>query len=305
MQQMLAAGTGAMGEYYYPDDCEYYGDCEEPNATPTESEIKSTTAQVVNGVEARKPYMVALYRMLTPRFGQHICGGFLYIPPRRDAAFVVTSAQCIPRRASPCSYKAATGLWDLNDFDAAQENGMVFDIVNIARHPGFSESTLSNDVALLKLKSVPTTQSSINLYNDANLQGLQDGAELTVLGWGSNSSTTRKQGKLLKGQVEFEDLEDCQKAYAGDKSIRGRTVTSEMLCTVSTDQDACLGDTGGPVVEEGDDVRTPDLAAGIISWGAGCAETGRPSVYTSIGAMRSWMDVTMERMAGEKDEGRC
>mmetsp|Transcript_29496 Transcript_29496/g.83192 ORF Transcript_29496/g.83192 Transcript_29496/m.83192 type:complete len:329 (+) Transcript_29496:235-1221(+) len=297
-------GYNSYGGGYDDYDGCYYGDCGEDraNAESTDGEGKEVEAQVTSGEVTQKGYMIALYRMLTPEFGQHVCGGFLYTPPRGEAAFVVTSAQCVRSGVSPCKYKAVTNLWDLNEFSKAQDDGQVFDIVDVAIHPGFQSRTLDNDIAILRLGAVPTGQPSLNLFNRSDLRGLEPGSELIVLGWGSNTSVTRKQGKLLKGEVQYDELEECRASYAEGVPGMTRQVTNSMLCTVATDQDACLGDTGGPVVQENG--RT-DLAVGIISWGAGCAETGKPSVHTSIAQLRGWMDDTIARMAMEDTAGRC
>lgn len=48
-----------------------------------------------------------------------------------------------------------------------------------------------------------------------------------------------------------------------------------MFCSGSLDHDSCSGDSGGPVVQDGQLV-------GLVSWSVGCARQGYPGVNTKI-----------------------
>uniref|UniRef100_A0A2K5Q7I3 Serine protease 22 n=1 Tax=Cebus imitator TaxID=2715852 RepID=A0A2K5Q7I3_CEBIM len=91
---------------------------------------------------------------------------------------------------------------------------------------------------------------------------------------------------LQKLKVPIIDSEVCSRLYwrgAGQGAI-----TKDMLCAgyLEGERDACLGDSGGPLMCQMDGAW---LLAGIISWGEGCAERNRPGVYISLSAHRSWV----------------
>ena len=83
--------------------------------------------------------------------------------------------------------------------------------------------------------------------------------------------------------VPIIDLNSCKKQYlegdGADKMIYAGCQQSKVV--------SCERDSGGPSVckEHGRYVL-----AGATSWGVGCAQAGRPGVYTDIKKFLNWID---------------
>jgi len=67
-----------------------------------------------------------------------------------------------------------------------------------------------------------------------------------------------------------------------------------MLCAGDLEHggvDSCQGDSGGPIMAEEDGEL---ILAGIVSWGAGCAEPGSPGVYAEVADFNGAIDDVLE-----------
>ena len=64
------------------------------------------------------------------------------------------------------------------------------------------------------------------------------------------------------------------------------------------EQDACSGDSGGPLLGKIDGMTTQ---VGIVSWGIGCALSGFPGVYNRIGESLAWIETSI--CGNENEEG--
>ncbi|KFB42871.1 Dmoj\GI11955-PA-like protein [Anopheles sinensis] len=72
-----------------------------------------------------------------------------------------------------------------------------------------------------------------------------------------------------------------------------------MFCASAPGKDSCTSDSGGPAVHDGQLI-------GLVSHGAGCAETNFPGVYTLVSAVRDWIDGIITGNTGDNPtDGQC
>ncbi len=216
-----------------------------------------TQPYIVGGGEvsiADHPY--AAY--LVDRRGNQFCGAVIVAP---DAA--LTAAHCaLAVRRSELGVVAGRQ-------DKRGSGGTEAGVRRVWTAPDYEEPSSGNDIAVLSLDDqVP--------YRAARMAGTDDrslyapGTMATVLGWGRTSDGGPKADSLRGAQVPLVDDKTCAGAYG---SYDPRT----MVCAGYPEGgvDACQGDSGGPLM-------VGDTLIGIVSWGQGCAEAGKPGVYTRV-----------------------
>ncbi|MCA1689958.1 MAG: serine protease [Actinobacteria bacterium] len=113
--------------------------------------------------------------------------------------------------------------------------------------------------------------------------------QTTPLAVGAQPATGVLSGQLRVAQTHLVADATCATEYAQVGTLGLPTITPRMLCAGEPGGgiDACSGDSGGPLVV---DVGTPAappadyVLAGIVDFGAGCAQPGYPGVYVRVAA---------------------
>ncbi|XP_057631214.1 brain-specific serine protease 4 isoform X1 [Chionomys nivalis] len=237
--------------------------------------------RVVGGedsVDAQWPWIVSILKN-----GSHHCAGSLL-----TNRWVVTAAHCFKSSVDkPSLFSVLLGAWQLeNPGPRSQRVGIAW----VLPHPRYSwkEGTRA-DIALVRLEhSIQFSERILPIcLPDSSVQ-LPPNTDCWIAGWGSirDGVPLPRPQTLQKLKVPIIDSEVCKRLYwrgAGQEAI-----TEDMLCAgyLEGERDACLGDSGGPLMCQ---VGDSWLLTGIISWGEGCAERNRPGVYTSLLAHRPWV----------------
>ena len=198
------------------------------------------------------PYTV----YLTTADGFQFCGGTLVAPDK-----VVTAAHCA------ADQQASTIRVVAGREDKQSDDGVVAAVTDVWVHPEYTNALAGNDVAVLTLDDDLPYQP-LPLATDGDLY--KQGTQTTVLGWGRTAAGGSQSRYLLAASVPFVSDDSCKSAY--------KAYNREAMVCAGLPQggvDTCQGDSGGPLVVDG-------KLAGIASWGEGCAEPGKPGVYTRV-----------------------
>ncbi|MEV0644733.1 serine protease [Phytomonospora sp. NPDC050363] len=216
----------------------------------------SAAARIVGGTLAppgELPWMVRL------SMG---CGGSLY---RSD--LVLTAAHCVAGVDDPTTVTATVGAVDLNDPRARTIRAAA---VHVA--PGYDG--MGRDWALIRLAEPATDLPTLPLTPDTTA----DSGTFAVAGWGATTPEGSPSELLRKATVHF--VPDAACAASGGSYAD--LVEDEELCAAVPEGgvDSCQGDSGGPLFRP--DAEGRIVQVGIVSWGEGCAEKGKPGVYTQV-----------------------
>lgn len=278
---LLLGGTGA------PLDASGSG----PDAT----EGATVRTQVVGGDDAAAdaaPWMVAVLRSGNgSAYQRQICGGTSIAQ-----GWILTASHCVidPTTGDPlAAEQLAVGAGSTN-LDSADLVELA--VTEVLVHPaaadcgpldGSGEFTCRApvDVALLRI-TPDQALATVTLARPHQRHLTAAGTPARVYGWGAlDAAATSFPTRLQQAAVQLRTHEHCDANYPGVYD------PSTMRCTTAPEgeppADACVGDSGGPVVTTDERGRARQTA--IVSFGThqGCGDV--PAVHLTTAAVLDWI----------------
>lgn len=227
-----------------------------------------------NAVLGQAPYQISL--VSSGWFGDsHICGGSLI-----GTNTVLTAAHCCDG-SSASSLKVKYGS-SVDRTKLATSN----QVTQVIMHPGYSSSTIDNDVCVLRVANpVSTIAGNVELISVCDASP-PTGTTVQLTGWGKTSGSTSTLPTILQiVSMSILSASECNGKW-GDVN----PVTNQMICATNPTASGCNGDSGGPLVHNAGSANR--CLAGVVSWGAnGCPAdtTVRPTVYADPASLKAWI----------------
>jgi len=242
--------------------------------------------RIIGGNEARKnsyPYMVRLSAVNIQGSG-FLCGASLL-----HENYVVTAAHCVHDSRTPIkSIKLHFG--DHNQYTAENtRTTMDIPMANVQYHTQYSERTINNDIALIRLPQKAPISAHVQPICVASGLTVSKHRSGTATGWGltSNSQHGGRVSQVLK-EITLPILSDQ------DCRVFGSFNPQTMLCAGNTQgiQAAiCSGDSGGPFVVNAGKLALTGISSYVSS--RGCVTVGFGVVFVRVSNYIPWLQNQM------------
>ncbi|KAI1305287.1 Coagulation factor XI [Halotydeus destructor] len=208
---------------------------------------------------------------------QPFCGGSLI-----NNRYIVTAAHCLQNH-EPDRLVVILGV---SDFRSPVPETAVYNVDKIFCDTRYSPTDRYQkfDIALIRLdREVKFNENLLPVCLPGRKLRQDHFDSLTVTGWGRTSENGRRSLFLLEAQVPETPLDQCSKLLGPKK------ITSDHICAGSSERDACVGDSGGPLTTVQDGRH---YIVGLVSWGVTCGDLKYPGVYSRIWSYASFINET-------------
>jgi len=187
------------------------------------------------------------------------------------------------------------GKIDMSSSSAADDGIHLSYVSEYRTHPNYTSSDGDlNDFMLLRLEKPLFGVKPIQLNRDMYIPTVQQALTVVGFGWTSEYANTAS-ATLQQATVSY--IPNChQDPYVYSQYDYIHPGPAQVhLCAAGTTgggQDACYGDSGGPLFYT-DETNGDHVQVGVVSWGDGCGRPLAPGVYARISTAYPWLRDTI------------
>ncbi|EDW92318.2 coagulation factor IX [Drosophila yakuba] len=274
MMKFIATGLALLAYSIHLAEGGGFGQLLDPDCGTTEEGITDRIAGGKNADPLSNPWMVYV-------MGKVKCGGSLI-----TSRFVLTAAHCIVD-----SYMSVRlGEYDTQNQRKDCNRGVcVLRAYTVEVDLKFIHSDYRDvykyDIALLRMKTAVQYSDYVRPICFLVNGHLEESTAFNITGWGNTNNNHTSQ-TLQTAMVYNVKLDFCSKKFT-------REVDESQICASNRYEDACLGDSGGPLSARiARDGRSLTFQYGIISFGS--EKCNSHTVYTNVTYYREWILSTIE-----------
>ncbi len=210
--------------------------------------------------------------------------------------WVITAAHCVEEGNQVFDAESITiGVGSSNEYAGLfSAGGDEYEVAEVISHPNYGGN--GNDIALLRTKQPIEFNNDVQpisliCQSQINSGAQEPGVITTVTGWGNTSQNGQGSDVLQFIEVPIIAYNDPGLSWQLSNGVNSNT---EIIAgAIDGGMDSCQGDSGGPLVVR--NIEDTDwLLVGITSWGLGCAQDGRPGVYTKVSNYINWINTNTD-----------
>ncbi|XP_074135973.1 serine protease 27-like [Sminthopsis crassicaudata] len=218
----------------------------------------------------------------------HWCGATLI-----HSSWVMTAAHCFQNQAhDPSVWRVQLGSRTIRPHKLSVGQLYFRRVSKIIVHPLYF-GWPPKDIALAKMEIPIRFQKNIlPICLPTSMENFENGSLCWVTGWGriKEYEYLRKPWQLQEMELPLIDQQTCDRYYhiGTNLSFFITRIYDDMLCAgfEQGQKNSCQGDSGGPLACM---INGIWHQAGIVSWGDGCGQPYRPSVFTNVSMHTGWI----------------